>query len=74
MSSPREREIRDRRESRGDEREGQGRKRNRNLQMAITYEIFFRIYKKINQVIYSSLPINSPTFKSLALIVFEIFC
>ena len=28
--SPREREKRDRRESRGDEREGQGRKRNRN--------------------------------------------
>ena len=30
MSSPREREKRDRRESRGDEREGQGRKRNWN--------------------------------------------
>ena len=30
LSSPREREKRDRRESRGDEREGQGRKRNRN--------------------------------------------
>ena len=30
VSSPREREKRDRRESRGDEREGQGRKRNRN--------------------------------------------
>ena len=30
VSSPRERERRDRRESRGDEREGQGRKRNRN--------------------------------------------
>ena len=30
MSSPREREKRDRRESRGDEREGQERKRNRN--------------------------------------------
>ena len=28
VSSPREREKRDRRESRGDEREGQGRKRN----------------------------------------------
>ena len=28
--SPREREKRDRRDSRGDEREGQGRKRNRN--------------------------------------------
>ena len=30
MSSPREREKKDRRDSRGDEREGQGRKRNRN--------------------------------------------
>ena len=30
MSSPGEREKRDRRESRGDEREGQGRKKNRN--------------------------------------------
>ena len=30
VSSPREREKRDRKESRGDEREGQGRKRNRN--------------------------------------------
>ena len=30
VSSPREREKRDRRESRGDEREGQGRKRYRN--------------------------------------------
>ena len=30
VSSPRDREKRDRRESRGDEREGQGRKRNRN--------------------------------------------
>ena len=30
VSSPREREKRDRRDSRGDEREGQGRERNRN--------------------------------------------
>ena len=30
VSSPREREKRDRRDSRGDEREGQGRKRNGN--------------------------------------------
>ena len=30
VSSPREREKRDRRDSRKDEREGQGRKRNRN--------------------------------------------
>ena len=29
LSSPREREKRDRRDNRGDEREGQGRKRNR---------------------------------------------
>ena len=41
-----------------------------NLQRAITYKIFFRIYKKVNQVIYSSLPIISPSFKSLALTVF----
>ena len=30
MSSPREREKRDRRDSKGDERQGQGRKKNRN--------------------------------------------
>ena len=30
VSSPREREKKDRRDSRGDKREGQGRKRNRN--------------------------------------------
>ena len=30
VSSPREREKKDRRDSKGDEREGQGRKRNRN--------------------------------------------
>ena len=30
VSSPREREKRDRRDSRGDKREGQGRKKNRN--------------------------------------------
>ena len=30
VSSPREREIKDRRDSRRDEKEGQGRKRNRN--------------------------------------------
>ena len=46
------------------------RERCLNLQRAITYEIFFRIYPKVNQVIYSSLPINSPSFKSLALTVF----
>ena len=40
-----------------------------NLQRAITHEIFFRIYSKVKQVIYSSLQINSPSFKSLAPIV-----
>ena len=45
-----------------------------NLQSAITDKIFFRIYTKVNQVIYLPLPINSPSFKSLALTVFEIFC
>ena len=45
-----------------------------NLQRAITPEIFFRIYSKLNQVIYSSLPINSPSFKAVARTVFEIFC
>ena len=49
-------------------------KNAQNSQRAITYEIFFRIYEKVNQVIYSSLPINSPSFRSLALTVFEIFC
>ena len=44
-----------------------------NLQRAITHEIFFRIYSKVNQVIYSSLSINSPSFKALAPTVFEIF-
>ena len=34
---------------------------------------FFRIYSKVNQVIYSSLPINISNFKALASIVFEIF-
>ena len=44
------------------------------LQRAITHEVFFRIYSKVNQVIYSSIPIYSPGFKALASIVFEIFC
>ena len=35
--------------------------------------IFFRIYSKVYQVIYSSLPINSPSFKALVQTVFEIF-
>ena len=45
-----------------------------NLQRDITHEIFFRIYSKVNQIIYSSLSINSPSFKVLAPTVFEIFC
>ena len=44
-----------------------------NLQRAITHEIFFRIYSKVNQVIYSSLPINLPSFKALAPTIFSYF-
>ena len=44
------------------------------LQRAITHEVFFRSYSKVNQIIYSSIPIYSPGFKALALIAFEIFC
>ena len=40
------------------------RKKCPNLQNAITLEILFRIYSKVNQVIYSSLPINSLSFKA----------
>ena len=43
-----------------------------NLQGAITHEIFFQSLFKVNQVIYSSLSINSPSFKALAPTVFEI--
>ena len=39
VSSPREREKKDRRDSRGDERQGQGRKRNRNESEEETEEI-----------------------------------
>ena len=42
--------------------------------MAITHEVIFRIYSKVNQVIYSSIPIYSSGFKALASIAFEIFC
>ena len=45
-----------------------------NLQRAIIHEIFFRIYSKVNQVIWSSLSINLPSFKALAPTLFEIFC
>ena len=36
--------------------------------------VFFKIYSKVNQVVYSLLQIHSPHFTALALIVFEIFC
>ena len=44
------------------------------LQRAITQEVFFKISSKVNQVVYSSLPVYSPSFKALASILFEIFC
>ena len=34
----------------------------------------FQNLSKVNQVIYSSIPIYSPGFKALASIAFEIFC
>ena len=39
-----------------------------------TQEILFRIYSKVNQVIYSSLSIYSLNFKALASIAFKILC
>ena len=48
--------------------------KNAQNERAITQEVLFRIYSKVNQVIYSSLPIYSLNFKALATIVFEIFC
>ena len=44
------------------------------LQRAITHEVFFRIYSKVNDAIYVSVPIYSLGFKPLALMVFVIFC
>ena len=44
------------------------------LQRVIMHEVIFRIYSKVNQVIYSSIPIYSPGYKALASIAFEIFC
>ena len=41
---------------------------------AITHEIVIGIYSKVDQVIDSSLPINSPSFKALAPTVLKIFC
>ena len=40
----------------------------------ITQEVFFKISSKVNQVVYSSLPVYSSSFKDLASMVFEIFC
>ena len=42
-------------------------------QRAITQEILFRIYSKVNQVIYSSLPIYFLNFKALSSIVLRYF-
>ena len=39
----------------------------------IIRELFLKIYSKVNQVVYSSLPVYSSSFKVLASIVFEIF-
>ena len=47
VSSPREREKRDRRDSRGDEREGQGRKRNKNRSEETEEIITFSLYPAI---------------------------
>ena len=44
------------------------------LQRGLYHEVFFRIYSKINQVIYLSLPIFSPNIKALAAMSFEIHC
>ena len=44
------------------------------LQRAITQEVFFKISSKVNQVVYSSLPVYSSIFKALASILYEIFC
>ena len=40
------------------------------LQRAITHLIYFGIHSKVNQVIFSSLPIHSSTFTALASIFF----
>ena len=40
------------------------------LDKSSSYAAFFIIYSKVNQVIYSSLPIYSSSFKALAFIVF----
>ena len=37
-----------------------------DMKRAITHEVFFKIYSNVNQMVYLSLPINSPSFKALA--------
>ena len=44
------------------------------LRGRIAQEVFFKISSKVNQVVYSSLPVYSSSFMALASIVFEIFC
>ena len=44
------------------------------LQRAITQEAFFKISSKVNQVVYSSLPVYSSSSKALVPMVFEILC
>ena len=41
-------------------------KKSPKLPRAISLEVFYRIYSKINQIIYSSIPVYSPGFKALA--------
>ena len=43
------------------------------LQRAITHELFFKIYLKVNQVVYSSISVDSSGFKALVLIFFSYF-
>ena len=45
-----------------------------NYKRVITQKEFFKISSKVNQVVYSSLPVYSSSFKALAPTVFEIFC
>ena len=45
-----------------------------NLQRPIARDVFFRIYSKVNQVIFLSLPIYASSNEALAPTVFEIFC
>ena len=63
MSSPREREKRDRRDSRRDEREGQGRKRNRNKNEETEEIKTFPLYPYLlqgQQALPSQYQLNAP--------------